>query len=180
SIPYAILISIASGIRRTSILLHASVLALVANIGLSILLVPRFGMTGAAIGNSSMYWIAFLVLYIELRGTGMVRLDAGSIARIWAASLAMFLTIAVPLVLLHYRPVLVPVFIGLGVLVFILSLRLTRAVPGDVANALVRFLPRWASVVGPVICWSAACGLCRHEEQWRGTVAPVEAFGKVD
>jgi O-antigen/teichoic acid export membrane protein len=178
SIPYTILISLASGIRRTGSLLHASALALVANIGFSVVLVPRIGMIGAAFGNSSMYWVAFLVLYFELRGTDLVRFDSRSITRIWTASATMFVAVVVPLTLLGYDPTFVPLFIAVGTVVFLASLRLTRAVPDDAADALIRFLPRWAGVVRPTICWVAACERCSHDEQWSRLVPSVDALLK--
>jgi O-antigen/teichoic acid export membrane protein len=178
SIPYAILASLASGIRRPGILLHASTLALLANIGFSVILVPRIGMIGGAIGNSSMYWVAFLVLYFELRGTDLVRFDSRSIARTWIASAMMFVAVVVPLTLLGYDPTFVPLFIAVGMAVFLASLRLTRAVPDDAADTLIRFLPRWAGVVRPTICWIAACDRCSHDEQWSKLVPSVDALLK--
>jgi stage V sporulation protein B len=178
SIPYTILLSLASGIRRTQILLHASSVSLVSNIALSVLLVPRFGMLGAAVGNSSMYWVAFLVMYLELRGTDLVRFDVGSISRIWAASLVMCTAVAGPLILLAYRPLLVPLFIAVGIAVFLLSLRLVRAVQEDTVEAMVHMLPRWAAGVRPLICWVGACDHCHHAEELSGPVSPRSVLPK--
>jgi stage V sporulation protein B len=176
SVPYTILISIASGIRRTGILLHASALALVSNIGFSVLLVPRIGMIGAAIGNSSMYWVAFLVLYFELQGTDLVRFDIGSIARIWAASATMCALVAVPLFFLDYDLIFVSLFVAAGIAVFLVSLRLLRAIPNDAADALIRFLPRWAAGARPVVCWTAACDHCHHEEDSARPASSVDSL----
>jgi O-antigen/teichoic acid export membrane protein len=161
-IPYIVFIALASGIRRTGVFVHSASLALVSNVALSILLVPRFGMIGAAVGNSSMYWTAFLVMYFELRGTGLIRLDLGSFGRIWVASAIMCAAVATLLIFLHYDPLVIVPVVLLGVGIFLLSLRFVRAVPSEVATALVRFLPRWASAVRPVICWVAACDHCNH------------------
>jgi stage V sporulation protein B len=169
SIPYAILVSLASGIRRTSVLMYASGFALIANIGLSVLLVPRLGMIGAAIGNSSMYWVALVVLFVSLRGSDLVRFDMRSIARIWLVSAVMCAVIAVPLALFGYQAVLVAVFGLTGIGVFLLGLRWTHAVPDDAADALHRFLPRWAAAGRPLICWSAACEHCHHGQEWSPT-----------
>ncbi len=162
SIPYVILVALASGIRRTGLLLEASALALVANVGLSVGLVPPIGMMGAAVGNSAMYWVALLVVYFGLRGTDLVRFDTASIARIWSASLAMFVVVALPLSFLGYRTAYVIGFIAVGALVLLVSLRLVRAVPEDAVAALVRHLPTWAAPVCPVVCWVAVCRDCDH------------------
>ena len=162
SIPYVILVALASGVRRTGLILEASALALLANVGLSVGLVPSMGMMGAAVGNSAMYWVALLTVYVGLRGTDLVRFDTASIARIWSSSLAMFVAVALPLAFLGYRAVFVIGFIAVGIVVLLVSLRLVRAVPEDAVAALVHQLPRWAASVCPVVCWLADCRDCDH------------------
>ncbi len=161
-IPLNTLVPLATGIRRPSVLMVSSASALVANAALSVLLVPRIGMLGAALGNSSMFWAPFLVLQYYLRGTGVVEYDRRAIAAIWAASSAMALTIWAPLLVLGYAPVYVGLFVALGLGVFLGSMRLLRALPAEATDELIRHLPRWASPVRPLICWAAACRGCRH------------------
>ncbi|MFZ0890941.1 MAG: flippase [Thermoplasmata archaeon] len=174
-IPYVVLVNLAAGIRRTPALARASGCALAANIALSIVLVPRIGIVGAALGNSAMSWAPFLALYFGLRDTRLIQFDLLSLARMWVAAGAMVVVVAGPLILLHYQAVFVPIFIVIGAGVFLASVRLTRAVSNDVANALVRFLPRWAGVLRPSICWIAACDHCDHAAKWavRATSAPT-------
>ncbi len=162
AIPYTILGSLAAGIRRTPVLLRAAAGALAANAVLSILLVPRIGILGAALGNSAMYWTPLFVLAVELRGTGLVTIDLRSIARIWSASLAMSVTIGLPLLLFGYRPLLVGAFVVLGLLVLLAALRLARAIPTEVADQLVEVVPRRLGFAIPAVCWVAQCEQCRH------------------
>ncbi len=178
SIPYVILVALASGIRRTGLLLEASALALLANVGLSVGLVPSAGMIGAAVGNSAMYWVALLTVYFGLRGTDLVRFDTASIARIWLASLAMFVTVALPLALLGYRAAFVVGFIAVGVVVLLVSLRLVRAVPADAVTALVAQLPKWAAFVCPLVCWVAGCHDCDHPAELSGAPTRGDAEAK--
>jgi|HubBroStandDraft_1064217.scaffolds.fasta_scaffold05412_3 O-antigen/teichoic acid export membrane protein len=166
SIPYAILISIASGIRKTKYLLYSSALALASNVALSVVLVPRFGLIGAAIGNSSMYAVVLVVLFLQLRPTGLVLVDLRSISRVWVSSLLMCGSVAIPLFLLGYSTIVVLPFVAVGFVVLLVFLRLTHAIPSDAMDALIRFLPRWAAPVRPVICWTAGCDRCQHEEDW--------------
>ncbi len=174
-IPVTNLISLASGIRRTSILMVSSSCALVANAALSVALVPHFGMLGAALGNSAMFWAPCLVLYFVLQDTGLVQFDLRSIARIWAAATAMALTIAAPLIYVHYAPIFVPLVVAVGVVVFLASLRLLRALPREATDELNRHLPHWASALRPLICWAAACNDCHHDEDRDRLVSPVTA-----
>jgi O-antigen/teichoic acid export membrane protein len=177
-IPYVVLVNLAAGIRRTATLAQASACALLANIVLSIVLVPRIGIVGAAMGNSAMSWAPFVALYFGLRGTHLVELDLRSILRIWVASGAMLIVVAVPLILLHYEPIFVLLFILVGIGVLLVSLRLVRALTEDLASALVRFLPRWAGGFRPTICWVAGCVHCNHSERWEARAATTSSFRK--
>jgi O-antigen/teichoic acid export membrane protein len=165
-IPYVVLVNLAAGIRRTPVLARASACALAANIALSIVLVPRIGIAGAALGNSAMSWAPFVALYLGLRDTRLVQFDLNSMARMWTAAVAMVIAVAIPLILLRYEAIFVPLFVVIGIGVFLASLRITRAISDDVANALVRFLPRWAGVLRASICWIASCVHCNHAETW--------------
>jgi O-antigen/teichoic acid export membrane protein len=172
-VPYTVLVNLAAGTRRTPALARASACALLANIALSIVLVPRIGIVGAALGNSAMSWAPFLALYLELRGTHLVRFDLRSLGRIWIAAGVMFVTVAVPLILLRYHPIFVFLMIAIGAALFLVLLRVVRAISADVANALIRFLPRWAGGLRPAICWVSACHLCGHDEKWSGPASPT-------
>jgi len=155
-VPFAILVSIAIGTRRTSATMVSSSCALIANVVLSVVLVPRLGMLGAAIGNSSMFWAPFVVLYLLFRGSGLVRFDTRPILGIWTASIAMAVTIALPLSLLNYSLLLAPVFVTAGVLVFLGLARKLRAVPWEAAEAVAHHLPSWLSPLRPLVFWVAA------------------------
>jgi len=172
-VPFTILVSLATGTRRTSVIMVSSSSALLGNAVLSVALVPHIGMLGAALGNSAMFWAPFIVLYISLRSTGLVEYDVRSISRIWAAASAGAVSVGVPLVLLHYSPILVPVFFALGAGVFLASLRLLRALPSEVTEALNHHLPRWASAARPLICWAGACDRPHDVEGREGPVSPL-------
>ncbi len=162
AIPVVILGSLAGGVRRTPALMKAAAVALIANAALSILLVPRVGILGAAIGNSAMYWGPLVVLSLEFRTSGFVDLDLRSLARIWVAAAAMAVTTAVPLILWGYRPLFVVLSLSLGLGVLLAALRAVRAVPEDVADQLVHILPNPLRFLLPAICWVSACEGCRH------------------
>ncbi len=169
-----VLFSLATGIRRTTTLLAASSCALVGNASLSILLVPHLGMLGAAIGNSAMFWAPFFVLRYSLRNTGLVEYDLRAILAIWVAAGAMAVLIGVPLLLLHYTPIYVPVFVALGVAVFLVLLRLLRALPAETTDELNRQLPRWGSWLRPLICWVAVCAERPRVDRFRELSSPAK------
>ncbi len=152
-VPFAIMVSLASATRRTTAVMLSSSCALIANAALSVALVPHLGMLGAALGNSAMFWAPFGVLYLVFRGTGLVDLDVRSIAGIWAASIVMAATVGIPLLLLGYGLIFVPVFVVIGVLLFLVLLRALRALPGEAIDELLHHLPGWASPIRPLIRW---------------------------
>jgi len=168
AIPVTILRSLAAGIRRTPSLMRASAAALVANIALSLVLIPRIGVLGAALGNSAMYWAPLFVLSLELRGSGFVDVDLRSLARIWLAAGAMTVAIASPLLEWGYRPILVLGSLALGCIVLVVGLRLFRAIPADAAEMLVDLVPRRMGFLVPAICWVSACDHCHHGKGVRG------------
>ena len=169
-----VLVALSSGTRRTSVLMASASSALVANATLSILLVPYIGMLGAALGNSAMFWAPFFVLSYSLRRSSLVATDVRAIAAIWVSSAIMALTIGGPLLFLHYTPIYVPLCVALGVGVFVVALRLLRALPTEATDTLVHHLPRWASAFRPIICWAAACSGCHHREDLRGPSPPTD------
>lgn len=154
-VPYSVLSSIAAGTRRTISFAKAAGLALVCNVTLSVVLVPRLGMLGAALGNSSMVWVPFLVFYRELRTTGFVDFDLSSLVRIWLAAGTMCVVLGVPLWLLNYDVMAVPGFVVLGVACLALMLRMLKAIPAETATTLLRVLPRRLAALRPAIYWLA-------------------------
>jgi O-antigen/teichoic acid export membrane protein len=153
AIPGTILGCLAAGTRRTGAVMRASALALGANAALSIILVPRIGILGAALGNSSMYWGPLLVLYLEMRPSGLVDVDFSSLARIWVASAAMALAMGLPMLILGFPTLLAPPIALFGVGVLLVSLRISRAVPSDASAFLLEMLPKWFGILRPMIKW---------------------------
>ncbi len=175
-VPFAILICLASSTRRTSAVMVSSSCALIANAGLSIALVPHVGMVGAAIGNSSMFWAPFVVLYFIFRKTGLVAFDLRSMLAIWAASVGMAATIAVPLLFLNYALMFVPVFAAVGVVVFLLLIRGLRALPWEATRELERHLPSWASPLLPLVRWAGAPGRPPAETGAAPIASPIAPY----
>lgn len=154
-IPYTILSSIAAGTRRTLAFAKAAGLALITNVVLSVFLVPRFGMLGAAVGNSSMSWVPFAVFYAELRPTGLVRFDLHSLGRIWFATGAMAVVVGVPLWFLGYSLVFVPVFVLAGIACLAVLVRLLGAISPETATTLLQLMPKWLRGMRFAIYWLA-------------------------
>ncbi|MGI0053425.1 MAG: lipopolysaccharide biosynthesis protein, partial [Thermoplasmata archaeon] len=155
AVPGIVLSALAAGVRRTPAVLRAAAFALAANAALSIALVPRVGILGAALGNSAMYWGPLTVLYFELRGSGLLAADLRAISRIWLASGAMALSVGIPLLLLGYPPMLAPPLVIVGIAVLLVGLKFLKAVPEEAAEFLLQVLPRRLGFLRPVVLWVA-------------------------
>ncbi|MGI0132409.1 MAG: oligosaccharide flippase family protein [Thermoplasmata archaeon] len=155
AVPYSVLTSLAAGIRRTRLLVLASAFAVGTNAGLSFLLVPRWGMTGAAVGNSTMTWGVLVVLVAALYDTGLLAFDGRSVGRIWACSIAMAAVAGLPLYLLGEPMLLAPPLVLVAVGVLLVLLRVTHAVPLEVREFVESILPRWMAFARPLIRWVA-------------------------
>ena len=77
-------------IRKTKIFLLSSSLALISNFIISILLIPRFGINGAAVGFSSIYVLSFAVTYYYSRKYETTYFEKGKIAKIMLSGAVMF------------------------------------------------------------------------------------------
>ena len=79
-----------SSIRRTKIFIYSSGFALASNVVLSVILIPRFNIIGAAIAYSSMNAVNFTIVYYYSRKFGVNNYDISRIIKIWISSLIMF------------------------------------------------------------------------------------------
>lgn len=153
-VPWVVLTNLAAGTRRTPLLLVSTGLALSVNVALCLVLVPRLGMFGAVLGNSSVYWVSFLVLFARLRPSGLFEVDVRSLARIWFASLGMFVVVWLPLLILGYPTTLVPAVVVVGICVLLGLLRVSHAINSETAEALLQVLPKWLNFARPIILWA--------------------------
>jgi O-antigen/teichoic acid export membrane protein len=88
-----LLIQAISSVRKTSFFLYSSLGSLVANVIFSFLLIPYFGLIGAAFGFSSVYVVSFIILYRLARKEDLVQYNISGTMKIWASSILMFLIV---------------------------------------------------------------------------------------
>ncbi len=84
-----------SSIRKTRIFLYSSGMALTSNILLSIILIPRFNIMGAAVSYSSMNAVNFYIVYHYAKKFGVNNFDVPRLVKIWISSLIMFAAVFV-------------------------------------------------------------------------------------
>lgn len=153
-----VLVQALAGIGATKTFLFSSTSTLASNLILSILLIPRFGLTGAAISYSSVYVVNFAVIYTFAKKFGISEHRVGRIAKIWVSALVMFAAVHVfdnyiftipfqvaPGVFsfLVHAVLRLVVYMFLGLFVYVGMIRLTRSINGDEIEFFFRFVPRW-------------------------------------
>ena len=115
-----ILIQAIAAIRKTRVFIFSSTCALGANVVISILLIPRIGLQGAAIGFSSVYACTFTILYYVARKEKFALINWFGILKIWISAIAMFLVVNVLEFQMGGNFLLVPVFIVIGLLLYMM------------------------------------------------------------
>ena len=97
--------------------------SLVANVVFSFLLIPYFGLIGAAFGFSSVYVVSFIILYRLARKEDLVQYNISGTLKIWASSIFMFLIVYLALHFMidkyGYSLFILPSLILVGALIYL-------------------------------------------------------------
>ncbi|WP_229657548.1 flippase [Thermogymnomonas acidicola] len=146
-----VMTQIIAAIRKTRVFLYSSVGSLLSNLMISIFLIPRFGMVGAATGFSSVYAVTFFVLYYFTRRTRMFRLEWKSTLKIWASSILMALAVLGVEMHTGSRVDMLPLYILLGAAIYVILFRLMRAMSPEDASVLYVQFPKGSGAVRRIL-----------------------------
>ena len=117
-----LLIQAISSVRKTSFFLYSSLGSLVANVVFSFLLIPYFGLIGAAFGFSSVYVVSFIILYRLAKKEDLVQYNISGTMKIWASSILMFIIVYLALHFMvekyGYSLFILPFLILVGALIY--------------------------------------------------------------
>lgn len=130
-----------SSVRKTRIFVMSAGMSMISNVGLSILLIPRFYLLGAAISYSSMNAVSFLIVYYYARKFRVSNYDVGRIVRIWAASLIMFFTVFELQQHFAYSMLYVFIFIIAGLLIYIGEIKAFKLISTDEMKYILDIIP---------------------------------------
>ena len=133
-------------VRKTKIFLLSSSLALISNFIISILLIPRFGINGAAVGFSSIYVLSFAVMYYYSRKYETAYFDKGKIAKIMLSGAIMFSVVFALQMYYWYSPLKMIAYILLGFAIYVLLIRLLGAFSGEDVEMFMKLLPRTMNI----------------------------------
>ena len=129
-------------VRKTKIFLLSSSLALISNFIISILLIPRFGINGAAVGFSSIYIMGFAVTYYYSRKYETAYFEKGKIAKIMLSGAIMFSVVFALQMHYWYSPLKMTAYILLGFAIYVLLIRLLGTFSGEDVEMFMKLLPK--------------------------------------
>ncbi len=156
-ITQTVLVQGLQGIRITSIFILSSGLSFLSNLILSILLIPRFGLIGAALGYSSVNVVNFIVIYHFAKQNQIISYDTRTMGKIWISSIIMLLSIfvfnqeilplnpftsflsGIPRFLVYGFYLLL--YIVIGILVYAASLRALKTMKREDIDFFYTFMP---------------------------------------
>ena len=130
-----------SSIRKTNIFIISSGLSLLSNLTLSIILIPRFNIIGAAISYSSMNIVNFIILYHYARKFDIVNYDKNRIIKIWAASLIMFFSVFILQKNLPYDLINIFILIIIGTLIYISEIKIFKLISMEEMEYALSIVP---------------------------------------
>ncbi len=133
-------------VRKTRIFLLSSSLALISNFIISILLIPRFGINGAAMGFSSIYIMGFAVTYYYSRKYGTAYFEKRKIAKIMISGAIMFSAVFALQMYYWYSPLKMVAYILLGFVIYILLIRLLGTFSYEDIEMFMKLLPRTMNI----------------------------------
>jgi len=110
-------------IRKTRIFIASSSLGLISNVILSVILIPRIGIDGAAIGYASTGVASFIVIYHYARKYGTFVFERAKMLKIYASGIVMFILTAIVQERLGYSILKLFVYIVTGLAVYLFSIR---------------------------------------------------------
>lgn len=125
-VPQSILVAAVASVRRTRIFLYSSSAGFLANILISLTLIPRLDLIGAAIGYSSVYVSTFGVLLYFSILEKVVAFDFSGFIKIWIASSIMFFLVSGLEEMLGHFLFLLPLYIVVGFFVYVFCARLLK------------------------------------------------------
>ena len=120
-----------SSIRKTPIFILTASATLASNIILSIILIPVFGTIGAALSNSSVNVVTFLILYWYTKLNGYSGINFIATLKVWFAAGTMAVVVSIASTEMPSSVAYLAILIILGILLYLALARTARVFSTD-------------------------------------------------
>ncbi len=137
-----ILASGISSVRKNKIFIVSSILSLESNLLLSIILIPKFYIMGAAIAYSSMSVINFIIIYSYARKYKISNYDVPRIVKIWIASFIMASILFELKNFFAFNLISTFSYIILGIIIYLIEIKLFKLVSNREMGFIVTIIPK--------------------------------------
>ena len=151
----SILSSGISSIRKTRIFVLSSGISLASNLILSLILIPKFGITGASISYSSMNAVNFIIVYYYARKFGITNYDISRLLKIWISSMIMFLAIFYMQFYISYNIFTILLLVIAGFIIYFMEIKAFRLISIDEMNYAISVIPDKLSFLKNIMMWLA-------------------------
>lgn len=128
-------------IRKTRLFIISSSVALLVNFILSVLLIPRYGINGAAVGFASTGVGTFFVILYFARKYGTFVIEYEKILKIYASGFGVFFLMLAVQERLGYSILKLFIFIATGIAVYLFLIRVTEAFSEEDINLFLNMMP---------------------------------------
>jgi len=128
-------------IRKTRIFLLSSSLALISNLVLSLILIPRYGINGAGIAFSSVYAMGFIVVFYYSKKYHTVLFEKLKIAKIFMSGFLMFIVMFLIQSHFGYSITKLVLYLIFGFALYIFLIRITKTFKNEDMDLFLMMLP---------------------------------------
>ena len=139
------------GIRKTKLFLLTSSAALLSNLIISVLLIPRYQMIGASIGYSSITIVSFLIILYYAKKFEILKVEWIKLTKIYVAGFLMFSVLLLLQRVVPYSPLLLFVLIFVGFGIYSGLIKVMRTFSGEDVDFIMRLIPWWLQRVRKLI-----------------------------
>lgn len=147
---YIITQSIAA-IKKPKILVVSSTVSLLSNVAFSFLLIPYYGIMGAAFGFSSVFGTTFAVLYYYGRKFDLISHDKVALLKVWVSSLAMFSIVYFLAQEAGLPNVFLIFYIGIGAIVYIFCIKMLNVFTEENKHLLYSLFPERNKIISRIL-----------------------------
>ncbi|MGQ9759086.1 MAG: oligosaccharide flippase family protein [Candidatus Methanomethylicaceae archaeon] len=129
-----------ASIGETVVFFISQAIAIVACALLAVLLVPVFGATGAGISRATLTLVYFIIMILYAKGEvrSLFDLRAFSVSALLSSIMALLVYLCV---WISYSKYLLPVYILVGMILYILMLKAFKVIDTNDVNLLIAFVP---------------------------------------
>ena len=139
------------GVRKTKIFLITSLSALISNLIISVILIPRYQMIGASIGYSSINVVSFFILYYYARKFDILKFEGIKMAKIYISGFVMFFVILVLQDVFLYSPLKLFLYIILGFAIYSGMIKVMKTFNRGDLDFIMLLIPWWLQRLRAVI-----------------------------